>query len=169
MKKTALKPLGLGLLLLGSTAAASAAADERHQPLNIHGEAYLPACAQAEWRKLHGSVLEAAADRDAGQLAGAVWNYLCGAGEAAARRLRRSLPARVFSVGSQTGTEGEVKRFVPRAEFSTLAGQAWGASVGEEGGKVVVSYYPNEACVASVTFAFRDRRWLLTRMSDACD
>lgn len=170
MKKTSTKPLWLGLLLLlGCAAVALAAADERHQPLNIHGEAYPPACTKAEWRQLHGSVLEVAADRDAEQLSGAVRNYLCGAGQAAVRRLRSSLPARVLLVVSQTGTESDMKRLVPRAEISPLAGHAWGVSVGEESGQVVVSYYPNEACAASVSFAFRDRRWLLTRLRDACD
>jgi hypothetical protein len=48
-------------------------------------------------------------------------------------------------------------------------GEAWKATISSEPTKIILSYYPNEACISSRTLKLINKRWRLVEMSGACD
>lgn len=137
--------------------------------IEIHGQRHESACNVPPWNLVQASLEEAAAGRSPKDLSLLVRTWLCGNGTQADATVRKSAKAKIPVVSEQTGIVGKERRHVDRSSLSALGGKAWEASVDAEGGRITVSYSPNEACAASGTFAYTRGKWLLVAIGESCD
>ena len=137
--------------------------------IEIHSQTYESACNATQWKSIQESLEGFANGRGEKKLTTLVRTWLCESGRKADATIRRHAVARIPSTSEQTGILGSERSYVARSELSALGGRAWYASVQSSDGKVSVSYYPNEACVASVTFTYRREDWLFVSINGACD
>jgi hypothetical protein len=83
--------------------------------------------------------------------------------------IRRQTQSNIALASEETGVVGKARTPASRLAISALGGKAWGVIVEASDGKINVSYYPNEACASSGTFAYKKGKWLLVSMDEACD
>lgn len=139
------------------------------EPLMIHGTAATCACSKSGWAALDAQ-LKALPDIEAApELASLLHTFLCRSGDRANASLLRSMPKLVATSAWATGDEETTVGRLPRREVTTRGGSAWDASVSKDGGRVVLSYAPDEACVAGASFIHKPGGWLLVGIDDACD
>lgn len=139
------------------------------QPLMIQGNPAACACSREGWAALEAqlnAVPEIAAPQE---LTALIRTFLCRSGTRASAALHRSMPKLIASSTWDTGEYKAATSRLPRGELAPLAGRAWDASLSGDGTQLRLSYAPNEACLASASFAYRDTGWLLVGVGDACD
>lgn len=157
-------------ILLLSCAAASA--QEVPQDLEAYGEVYPAACKASE-RKALKSSLEALKEADTQKLWQAIDTLLCAPATPANERLvKQMLASRVETLDEDTGSEPTVRRRPPTNELAQelmAKGQAWRATIELHDEGLVLQYAPNEACISSVTFVYRGKKWWIFQTGSACD
>ncbi len=152
--------------------AAAVAARDIPADLDVYGEVYPNACKPTE-RKARQASLAALKEPDMQKLSQAIDTLLCAPGTPANERdVRQMLASRVKTTDEATGSDAEVRRRRPSPELARevmAKGDAWGATVEPHEDGIVVHYWANEACVASVVFSYRGRKWWISRAGSACD
>jgi hypothetical protein len=171
-----IKSLVIGSLILSCAGLAQA---QGRSPgvkgsLEVHGQQYPNACSPVERRKLRQAVRRAAGrGRDADGAWRLVETLLCAPDSAASRRYLTGVSPpkiRLKSAGTgQDDTSELVRRDGALFESLLAKGGAWNATVSSESTDIVLSYYPNEACISSRTLKFTNRMWRLVEMGEACD
>lgn len=157
--------LAAGALL---TFAAGAPA-ETCQPLMIQGNPAACACSSEGWAALEAQLKTLPEIAAPQELRGLIRTFLCRSGARASATLHRSMPKLIARSTWETGESKAAVSRLPRGELGPLAGRAWDASLSGDGAQLQLSYAPNEACVASASFAYRAAGWLLVGVDDACD
>lgn len=162
-----------GILVAAITVAlaitASTSAASPYPSLDIHGMIYESACIDSTWKETHDLLAAASKGNSSSDLIKLVRTWLCESGPRANEVVRSSAPSRIRITSEQTGIIGQERGYLSRSSVHALGGQVWGVIVEQSADNVRVSYYPNEACVAAGTFAYRHGKWLFASMSEACD
>ena len=166
--------IGYLILLCTGLAQAQGRSPEIKGDLYVQDVAYTNACSPSERKKLQQSVKRAAGrSRDANGAWRLVETLLCAPDSKASRRYLTSvLPPKIRFKSSGTGQDdtSELTRRDSELIESLLAkGKAWNAMISAESREIILSYYPNEACISSRTVTFTNKRWRLVEMSEACD
>ncbi len=157
-------------LLCAAAAAASLPASAQEFPsLTIQSVFYESACVPSNWASIAAEINRAAIGKNPANLVRLTRVMLCESGANADEFLRRNAVPKIPVVAEETGSVGKSKSTIDRMSLSAYGGEAWSASIEAKGEKVSVSYYPNEACITSRDFSFRQGRWLLVSIADACD
>ena len=77
---------------------------------------------------------------------------------------------RIKSSGTgQDDTSELIRRDGELIESLLAKGEAWNAIISSESTEIILSYYPNEACISSRTLNFTNKGWRLVEMGEACD
>ena len=166
--------LGYLILLCTGLAQAQERSPEIKRNLYVHGHEYANACSPSERRTLRQSVKRAAGrSRDANGAWRLVETLLCAPDSKASRRYLTSvLPPKIRLKSSGTGqddTSELIRRDGELIESLLAEGEAWKATISSESTRIILSYYPNEACINSRTLNFVHKRWRLVELSGACD
>ena len=166
--------IGYLILLCTGLAQAQEGSPEIRGNLYVQGDEYKNTCSPSERKKLQQSVKRAAGrSRDANGAWRLVETLLCAPNSKASRRYLASvLPPKIRYKSSGTGQDDTSELIRRDAELikSLLAkGEAWNATISSESTEIILSYYPNEACIRSRTLNFTNKRWRLVEMSEACD
>ena len=154
----------IALALATSTSAASP-----YPNLEIHGISYASACVESNWKEIQELLESASKGRNTRSLLSLVRTWLCESGPSANQFVRGNAASRILVTSEQTGIIGQENSYVPSSSVQALGGNVWGVIIQYSADKVGVSYYPNEACAASGTFNYRNGKWLLTALGEACD
>lgn len=161
--------LSYPILLLAS---AVATAQEIPEDMEAHGEVY-PATCKASERKLLKASLEALKEPDTQKLWQAIDTVLCAPGTAANERLvKQMLASRIKTTDEETGSEpslGSRPATLELARKLMAKGQAWRANIQSQYEGLELQYAPNEACISSVTFVYRGKKWWISQTGSACD
>ena len=161
------------ILLCTGLAQAQGRSPEIKRNLYVHGNEYANACSPSELRTLQQSVERAAGSRDANGAWRLVETLLCAPDSKARRRYLTSvLPPKIRLKSSGTGqddTSELIRRDGELIESLLAKGEAWKATISSESTRIILSYYPNEACISSRTLNFIHKRWRLVELSGACD
>jgi hypothetical protein len=166
--------IGYLILLCTGLAQAQGGSPEIKGNIYVHGDEYTNACSPRERKKLQQSVKRAAGrSRDANGAWQLVETLLCAPNSKASRRyLTGVLPPKIRFKSSGTGQDdtSELIRRDGELVKSLLAkGEAWHATISSESTEIILSYYPNEACIRSRTLTFTNKRWRLVELGEACD
>jgi len=166
--------IGYLILLCTGLAQAQGRSPEIKRNLYVQGDEYTKACSPSERKKLQQSVKRAAGrSRDADGAWRLVETLLCAPDSKAGRRYLTSvLPPKIRFKSSGTGQEDTselIRRDGELIESLLAKGEAWNAIISSESTEIILSYYPNEACISSRTLNFINKRWRLVEMSEACD
>jgi hypothetical protein len=166
--------IGYLILLCTGLAQAQGRSSEIKGSLNVHGNEYTNTCSPSGRKKLQQSVKRAVGrNRDANGAWRLVETLLCAPDSKASRRyLTGVLPPRIRFKSSGTGQDDTSELIRRDGELikSLLAkGEAWNAIISSESTEIILSYYPNEACIRSRTLNFTNKRWHLVEISEACD
>ncbi len=142
--------------------------------LNIQGTEYKSACSPGNRKKLQQSVKRMAGKtRDPNGAWRLVETLLCASYSKTSRNYLTSiLPPKIRTKSSGTGQDdtSELIRTDSKLIRSLLEnGKAWDATISSESTGIVLSYYPNEACVNSRTLKFTNKRWRIVEIGGACD
>lgn len=137
--------------------------------LEIHGISYASACVESNWKEIQDSLESASKGRNTRSLLSLVRTWLCESGPSANQFIRGHAASKISVTSEQAGIIGQENSYVPSSSVQALGGNVWGVIVQKSADKVGVSYYPNEACAASGTFSYRNGKWLLTALGEACD
>lgn len=159
------------LLLAACTSSAAAGQATAYADMDSYGTIRPNACAPAQQALLKKDVDDVA--NDAAQAWKAIIAMLCTADDAGNReRIKRFVPAHVREVQEGTGQAPvfqRVRRSDELIQRLSAAGKAWEASVEAESDKIVLQYFPDEACVASRTLRYAKGKWTLAEIGEACD
>ena len=166
--------IGYLILLCAGLAQAQGRSPEVKSNLQVQGDEYPNACSPGERKKLQQSVKRAAGR---GRNADGAWRLvetlLCSPDTKASRRyLAGVLPPKIRRKSSGTGQDDTSELIRRDGELigSLLAkGEAWKATISSEPTEIILSYYPDEACISSRTLKFINRRWRLVEVGGACD
>lgn len=166
--------IGYLILLCAGFAQAQERSPEIKGSLYVHGNEYTNTCSPGERKKLQQSVKRAAGrSRDANGAWRLVETLLCAPDSKASRRYLSSvLPPKIRFKSSGTGqddTSELIRRDGELIESLLAKGEAWNATISSESTEIILSYYPNEACIRSRTLNFTNKRWRLVELSEACD
>jgi hypothetical protein len=166
--------IGYLILLCTGLAQAQERSPEIKGNLNVQGDEYANACSPGARKKLQQSVKRAAGrSRDANGAWRLVETLLCAPDSKASRHYLTSvLPPKIRFKSSGTGQD-DTSRLIRRdgelIESLLAKGEAWNATISSESKEILLSYYPNEACIRSRTLNFINKMWRLVEMSEACD
>ena len=165
--------IGYLMLLCTGLAQAQERPPEIKKTLEVHGVEYANACTPNGRKALRKSVWRVAGGRDASGAWRLVETLLCATDSKASRRYLTSLlPPKIRFKSSGTGqddTSELIRRDGELIESLLAKGEAWNAIISSESTEIILSYYPNEACISSRTLNFTNKRWRLVEMSEACD
>lgn len=154
----------IALAIATSTSAASP-----YPNLEIHGISYESACIESNWKEIQELLESASKGRNTRSLLSLVRTWLCESGPRANQFVRSNATSKIRVTSEQTGIIGQENSYAPSSSVQALGGNVWGVIVQNAANKVGLSYYPNEACAASGTFSYRNGKWLLTALGEACD
>jgi len=154
-----------------TSAAGAATAATAYPALEMNGLQYPNACSKPEQARLRNSI--SGGVNDTPGLWRAVNAILCAPRTGPERIYLTSLfPKRVKQESEDTGQEPSVA-FVQRSDALIdrvmAAGEAWDAEVRGGADTAVVQYFANEACVKNVTLAYRQAKWRVGGIGEACD
>jgi hypothetical protein len=166
--------VGCLILLCSGLAQAQGRSPEIKGDLYVQGDAYKNACTPGGRKTLRQSVKRTAGrSRDANGAWRLVETLLCAPDSKAGRRYLTSvLPPTIRLKSSGTGqddTSELIRRDGELIESLLAKGEAWNATISSGSTEIILSYYPNEACISSRTLKFINKRWRLVEMSGACD
>jgi hypothetical protein len=166
--------IGYLILLCAGLAQAQERSPKIKANLNVQGDEYTSACSPRERKKLRQSVTRAARrSRDANGAWQLVETLLCAPDSKANRRYLTSvLPPKIRFKSSGTGqddTSELIRRDGDLVKSLLAKGEAWNATISSESTEIILSYYPNEACIRSRTLTFTNKRWRLVELGEACD
>lgn len=159
------------LLLAACASAAATGQVPAYADMDSYGTIRPNACAPTQLALLKKDVDNAASD--AAQAWKAIVAMLCTADQAANReRIKRFVPIYVREAQEGTGQAPVFQRTRRSDELLqrlSAAGKAWEASVDVASDKIVLQYFPDEACVASRTLLYAKGKWTLADIGEACD
>ena len=165
--------IGYLMLLCAGLAQAQESPPEIKRTLEVHGVQYANACTPDGRKALRKSVWSVAGGRDPRGAWRLVETLLCAPDSKANRRyLTGVLPPKIRVKSSGTGqddTSELIRRDGELIESLLAKGEAWKATISSESREIILSYYPDEACISSRTLKFINKRWRLVEMSGACD
>jgi len=160
------------VLLIGATLSISVTAANKYPSLNMHGSTYPNACSKPEQQVLRQAILKAKV-----QKLPAVWRavqaLLCAPRTGPEHAYLGSMFAKKIKQKQEdTGSEPShevVARTDELIDRTMAAGEAWDANLDIEVDKIRLQYFPNEACVRSVTLSYRQTKWVIDEIDEACD
>ena len=166
--------IGYLILLCTGLAQAQGRSPEIKKNLHIQGAEYKNACSPSERKTLQQSVERTAGrSRDANGAWRLVETLLCAPDSKASRLyLITASPQKIRFKSSGTGqddTSELIRRDGDLIESLLAKGEAWNAIISSKSTEIILSYYPNEACINSRTLNFINKRWRLVEISGACD
>lgn len=82
--------------------------------------------------------------------------------------LAKKVKVELESTGSEPSYE-VVLRTDELIDNTMAAGEAWAAHIHNKVDKIKLHYFANEACVRGVTFSYRQRKWVIDEVGEACD
>ena len=150
----------------------SASAKNEHSSLNIHGEIYPNSCGSEQKRFLQEQVL-ASGIPDAAQAWQAIYLILCASGTHSNFGKVAALFTKQVRSEIESTADDPIVRVVEGNEklaASIMAAEkAWDTNISTAGGKIVLQYFVNEACVKSATLLYNKSKWSVYEVGQACD
>jgi len=159
-------------ILVSVTLSSGVMAANNYISLEMHGWTYANACSKPEQKVLRQAISKAKVKNSL-----AVWRaaqaLLCAPRTGPERAYLASMLAKKVKVELEsTGSEPSYK-VVPRTDElidnTMAAGEAWAAHTHNKVDKIKLHYFANEACVRGVTFSYRQRKWVIDEVGEACD
>jgi len=161
-----------GLFAASIAVPCAAKPSERYPRLMMHGESYENSCHPVDVDKLRKALLMSKV-RSAEQLWHAVNVLLCSRDNGAdVVYITKMFPSRIRRRAEGTGADpiiGTVQRSRAVVDEVIAKGQAWDATLRNEGKTVILQYFKDEVCVHGVDFMFVNRRWMISEIGQACD
>ena len=144
----------------------------KFQVLEMHGQTYYSACTADQLSNLGAAFLKERSVKS-DQIWRAVNVMLCTPKGAASRRFVKALlPTKVRQLIESTGDEPSTK-FTVRTDAMVdemfAEGKAWDARITSDGETVTLLYFSNEACVASRTLQWKNKKLAIVEIGEACD
>jgi hypothetical protein len=137
--------------------------------LTIGDTTYPNSCSKAEWVRVKKKLIKYADGRSQEQLIKAAYTYLCGHGDVAIKELLLHSPKTILSLSTGSGQD-PTKEFVRAAEAVTpQGGNVWGVEVSMNDALINLTFWPDEACIKSITFMPKTIGWLITQIEESCD
>jgi len=149
----------------------AAHADDKFRALNISGTHYSNACWKSEqlklWKVISGKV------KDAPGAKRVLHTILCVPRTGPERAYLASLfPLKIREKAEGTGQEPSfevVRRSDELIDGAMAAGEAWSAEVEVEQERIKLQYVPGEACMRGIALSYRQAKWMIDEISEACD
>lgn len=143
----------------------------KFRALNIYGTHYPNACLKSEqlklWKIISGKV------KDAPKAKRALHAILCVPRTSPERAYLASLfPPKIREKAEGTGQEPSfevVRRSDELIDGVMAAGEAWSAEVEIEHERIRLQYVPDEACMRGIALSYRQAKWMIDEISEACD
>lgn len=159
-------------ILVGVTLSSGVMAANNYPSLTMHGWTYSNACSKPEQQVLQQAVLKADV-KNMPMVWRAVQALLCAPRTGPERAYLASMFAKkVKKELESTGSEPSYE-VVPRTDEvindTMAAGEAWAADIQIQVDEIKLHYFANEACVRGVTFSYRQRKWVIDEIGEACD
>jgi hypothetical protein len=149
---------------------ASAAND--YSSLNINGEIYPNSCGPEQKRFLQEQLL-ATGIPDAAQAWQAIYLILCASENHANFAKVGALFNKQVRITIESAADKPIFKVVAGNEKLAAsimaAAKAWDTNILTEGGKIVLHYFVNEACVKSATLLHNKSKWSVYEVGQACD
>jgi len=147
-------------------------AANNYPSLEMHGVTYANACSKPQQQ-----VLRQALSKGRIENLPAVWRavqaLLCAPRTGPERAYLGSMFAKKIKQKlEETGSEPSYEVVVRTDELidgTMAAGEAWDANLDIEVDRIRLQYFPNEACVRSVTLSYRQTKWVIDEIDEACD
>lgn len=161
------------ILIFFPTIICSAANPTNEFPtLSMHGEHYANACAPLQRKELKDTLLTNNV-RDAAQAWRAIDAFLCAPNNDINRiYLESIIPKKIRQTTESTGDEATFKlvtRSRKLVQDLIAGGKAWDANIQTEPDKITLQYFANEVCVKERALIYKDFRWSLYEVGEACD
>ena len=160
------------VIILGVTLSSTVMAANNYRSLEMHGWTYSNACSKPEQQVLRQAVLKADV-KNMPVVWRAVQALLCAPRTGPERTYLASMfVKKVKKQLESTGSEPSYE-VVPRTDElvndTMAAGEAWAANIHIGVDEIKLHYFANEACVRGVTFSYRQRKWVIDEIGEACD
>ncbi|MFO1519883.1 MAG: hypothetical protein U1F57_09520 [bacterium] len=148
----------------------SALASDIPKPLqSLHDDALLPAaCSSEELGKLKSEIDKLPKIHQPAEAWELIRTMLCGVGEKADDYIQQHRAKRLYYGSFETGEEKAVRKRW-KSGSPLVQKQAWSPHATGGGDKIEVSYWKDEACIAGFEILFKNAKWLLTSLHQACD
>jgi len=158
--------------LVDASLSSGVMAANNYPSLEMHGVTYANACSKPEQQ-----VLRQGLSKEGVENLPAVWRavqaLLCAPRTGPERAYLGSMFAKKIKQKQEdTGSEPShevVARTDELIDRTMAAGEAWDANLDIEVDKIRLQYFPNEACVRSVTLSYRQTKWVIDEIDEACD
>jgi hypothetical protein len=158
--------------LLAMLSVCSEVLAQDYPSLTMHGFTYPNACAPAERADLQGN-LNSKKIPEPLMAWRAIELILCAQKtKFSFNQLTELVPKHIAASAESTGDkpQREVAIRSERLVADLMAGgRAWDADIRIEDGNILLQYYVNEACVKSARLTYANRKWLLSKIGEACD
>ena len=139
------------------------------KPLIVGDSTYPEACKKQEWEIIKAKLTSFANGRSEERLTKLAHTYICGRGAVAANELLRNAPKEIQVVSAGSGQAPTTELIDAQSALQPQAGSAWGVEVSESENQLRISFWKDEACIATTSLVFRANSWLITRMEESCD
>lgn len=137
--------------------------------LSIGDVTYPESCTKTEWTRIKAKLIESARERPGEELAQIAYTYMCRHGEAATKSLLTHSPKKILSLSEGSGQDA-TKELVEATEALTpQGGNVWGAEVSTIDDRVQIIFRPDEACIKTISFISKARKWLVNQIEESCD